>query len=141
MATWGDASEDTLKAINDVILKTDLDRYISIKLITNSDQKEVGKLKKLTPDVKFALGDDLMIIINEEIFEQLPPPQQNMYVEELMCGVSFDTENDRLTINQPDVKTHSGFLQKYTYEIYEVMQESIKSLYDKKKEDDAQNDG
>lgn len=138
MAKWGEPSDDTIKAFDDVLLKTGLDNFINIKIILNDDQKVVGKLKKLTPDVKFALGDDLMIIVNEVIFEQLPPVEQNMFVEELMCGVHFDCENDKLVINQPDVKTHSGFLQKFSYEKYEVMMESIQSLYDKKKEDDAQ---
>ena len=137
MAKWGEPSDETIKAFDDVLIKLDLERYINIKIILNDDQKELGKIKKLTPDVKFALGDDLLIIVNEVILDQLPPLQQYMYIDELLCGVHFDPENDKLVINQPDVKTHSGFLEKYTYEKYHVMKESIKSLYDKKKEDDA----
>lgn len=134
MAKWGEPSEETIKAFNDVLLRTNLENFINIKIIVNDDQKEVGKIKKLTPDIKFALGDDLLIIVNEVILDQLPEVQKNMYIDELLCGVTFDAENERLNIGVPDVKTHSGFLQKYGYEKYEVMVESIKSLYDKEKE-------
>lgn len=135
MAKWGEPSDETIKAFNDVLLRLDLENFINIKIIINDDQKEVGKIKKLTPDVKFALGDDLLIIVNESIFEQIPAIQQNMYIDELLTPISYNVENERLTINPPDVKTYSGFLQKYSFEQYEVMVESIKSLYDKAKED------
>ena len=140
MAKWANPSEETLKLVNDVLVNTIPERLgVSVKIIVNDDQKELGKLKKLTPDVKFAMGDELMIIINEEILEQLPPIEQNLYIQELLCGVYYDTELDRLVINQPDVKTFSGFLQKHTYEKYERMVESIKSLFDKKKENEENN--
>jgi len=142
MARWGEPSSDTIKIVSEVINNTDLERFIGIKVILNDDQKkDVVKVKKLTPDIKFALGDDLLLIINEVILEQLPIPQQLMCIEEAICGVSFDAENERLVITQPDVKTHSGFLQKHTYEKYEVMTESIKSLYDKEKEEKDANGG
>lgn len=138
MANWDNPSDETNKAFDDVLINLDLERYIGIKIIVNNDQKDVGKLMKLNPAVKYAMGDDLLIIVNEVIFEQLPPLEQNMYVQELLCGVRFDAESVKLIINQPDVKTHSGFLQKFGYDKYEVMKESIKSLYDKKKEDDKE---
>ena len=141
MATWGQPSEDTIKLFDDILLSdshNDLGNLINLKIIINNDQKEVGKLKKLSPEVKFALGDDLLIIVNEIILERLPPVQQNMYIQELLCGVGFNYDNDRMVINAPDVKTFSGFLKKFSYEQYEVMVESIKTLYHVKKEEDAQ---
>ena len=138
MAKWGKPSDETIKLFDDILIKLELDRYIGVKLIVNNDQKKVVTIVKLPPHTKFAFGDDLLIIVNEEILDGLPELEQYMYVDELLAGVHFDTENDRLTINQQDVKTHSGFLNKYTYEKYLVMKESIKSLYDQKKENEDQ---
>jgi len=135
MAKWGKPTEETINIINEILSKTNLEQFVKVKVIINDEQsKDVIKLKKLSPDIKFALGNDLLLIINENIFEQLPTPQQFMVIEEILSGVHYNNEFDRLEITSQDVKTYSGFLRKYTYDKYEVLRESIKSLYDKEKE-------
>ena len=47
----------------------------------------------------------------------------------------FDTEKDKLEIKKGDVETFSGLLSKYGYDRYEVVRESIKTLYNVEKEE------
>jgi hypothetical protein len=140
MAVYDNPSNETIKAFDDVLIAINLEQFGSAKIIVNDKQKDVIKIKKLTPDLKYALGDDLLITVNQYILERLPEIERNMCVQESLTGVSFNFETDKITLNQPDVKTYSGFLQKFGYEKYEVMRESIKTLYIAKKEEDAQND-
>lgn len=137
---YDNPSDKTIKSFDDVLVTMDLERFgVTTKIIINDKQKEVIKIKKLTPDIKFALGDDLLITVNEYILDRLPEVEKNMHIQEMLTGVWFNAETDKLIIEQPDVKTYSGFLQKFGYEKYEVMKESIKTLYIAKKDEDDQN--
>jgi hypothetical protein len=50
-------------------------------------------------------------------------------------------ENDKLVISKPDVVTFSGVLAKHTFDKWEALRESIKTLYaaEKQVEDEAAN--
>ena len=52
-----------------------------------------------------------------------------MAADEIIAGIHYDNEKDKLIITQPDIKTHSGVLSKYGYDRYEVLQESIRTLF------------
>jgi len=139
MAKFEHPSDETVKLIDDVLLTVVEERFaVNAKVLVNNEQKEVGKVKKLSADVKFSYGDDLQIIVNEVILERLPAVEQNMYIQEMLAGVWFDAENDKLVTDAPNVKTYSDFLSKFGYDKYEVMVESIKSLYEAKKVEDAE---
>jgi len=139
MAKFEHPTDETVKLIDDVLLTVVEERYgVNAKILVNNDQKEVGKVKKLSADVKFSYGDDLQIIVNEVILERLPAIEQNMYIQEMLAGVWFDAENEKLVTDSPNVKTYSDFLGKFGYDKYEVMVESIKSLYEAKKEEERE---
>jgi hypothetical protein len=77
--------------------------------------------------------------LNEKIFEQLTPEQRRIVVEESLAGIHYDTENDKLVITKADVVTFSGILSKYSFDVWNVLQESVKTLYnaEKQAEDEA----
>jgi len=140
MAKFEHPTEDTVKEINDVFLSTTPERYgIKFNALVNNDQKEIFKVKKYTADIKFAFGYDFQIVVNEVILEGLPPVERNLCIQEELAGVHFDAERDVLNVKKGDFTSHSGFVDKHSYEKLRNLRESIKSLYDKKKEDDAQN--
>ena len=85
--------------------------------------------------LKFETKNDLYIFVNEQIFEQLEDWQKVIVAEEALAGVYFDTEKDKLEIKKGDVETFSGLLSKYGYDRYEVVRESIKTLYQVEKEE------
>jgi len=79
-------------------------------------------------------ADDIIIVINEAVLEKLTPEQQLMVVEESLASISYDSEADAIVINKPDVVTFSGLLRKHTFETWNVLRESIKSVYDAEKQ-------
>jgi len=134
MAKYEDPFEDTLEIFEGVIASTNIDRYVTIKILTDNNLKKVvAKAVKANDLVKYETKNDVYIFVNEVIFEQLTEEQQVMAADEVVAGLIFDSEKEKLTINQPDVKTHSGVLSKYGYDRYEVLQESIKTLYSMEK--------
>ena len=136
MAKYEEPFEDTQSIFNGVIQLAELDRMINIKLLTDNKSKTITKLKKADELLKYESGgNDLYIFINEEIFLQLEDWQQLIVAEEALAGVYFNSEKDKLEVKKGDVETFSGLLQKYGYERYEVVRESIKTLYNVEKEE------
>ena len=84
-------------------------------------------------------NEHIIILLNEQIFEQLDEEQKLMVVEELIARIYFDDEKEKLSIVSPDVNTFSLLLRKYGYDKYEVLHESIKALFSQEAETEAEN--
>lgn len=135
MAKWGEPSDETVSIVKDVLDKAALSNYINTKIIINDEQKnKVVSVKKESAVNKFAYGYDLQLTINEVIFDGLTKEQQIQVVEEALAGTYFDSENDKLVVNTPD-KVYRSFIDRYGWDSYERLMESIKSLFDKEKND------
>ena len=109
--------------------------------MVNNKSKELFKIIKANELLKYKTGDDIIIVLNEQIFEQLTDEQRRIVVEESLASIHYDMENDKLVITKPDVVTFSGVLSKHTFEKWDALRESIKTLYaaEKQAEDEAAN--
>lgn len=134
MAKYEEPFEDTTELFNQVISDAGLERYLTITVLVNNKAKEIFKVNKANELLKFRTGDDIIIVINEKIFEGLTDDQKRIVVEEAIAYISYDTENDKVVITKPDFMAHSGILRKHTFATIEVVRESVKSLYDAEKE-------
>jgi hypothetical protein len=134
MAKYLELADDNQKIFDDVIKETELERVINIKVLAVNNLKEIGKLVKTNELVKYMTDEDLVILINESIFDQLEDIQKYIVVEELLAGIHFDYEKDKLSIGKPDISTFTGILRKFTFPIYERLHETIKALYDQEKD-------
>jgi hypothetical protein len=141
MAKFEEPFEDTLDLYNEVIKSIGLDNYVNITVLVNNKSKELFKIIKANELLKYKTGDDIIIILNEQIFEQLTDEQRRIVVEESLASIHYDMENDKLIITKPDVVTFSGVLSKHTFDKWNTLRESIKSLYEAEKqvEDEAAN--
>jgi hypothetical protein len=134
MAKYEEPFEDTQSLFNQVIDAAGLTQFINITVLTNNKAKEIYKVNKANELLKYRTGDDVIIVLNEKIFEQLPPDQKLIVVEEAIAYISFDTENDKLVITTPDFMAHSGILRKHTFAVIDVVRESIKTFYQAEKQ-------
>lgn len=140
MAKFEEPFEDTQALFTEVINNAGLDNYdVNITLLTNNKAKELFKINKANELLKFRTGDDVIIVLNEKIFEQLPDDQKRIVVEEAIAYISYDSENDKVVITAPDFIAHSGILRKHTFDTIDVVRESVKTLYqaEKQAEDEA----
>ena len=138
MAKFEEPFEDTKLIFKTVIDGTDLERVINIKLLTNNKLKEVGKVSKTNDLVQFMTSEDIVIQINEEVFEKLDELQQIIVAEALVAHIEYDFEKDKLSINKPDVMGHSGVISKFGDKVYlntlEIIRETFNSLKEQKEE-------
>jgi hypothetical protein len=141
MARYEEPFEDTQDMYNQAIEAAGLTDTVNIKILVNLKAKEIFKVVKANELLNYRTGDDVIIIINEKVLEQLTPEQQLIVIEESLAAISYDGEKDVVIISKPDVQTFSGVLAKHTFETWNVLRESIKSVYDAEKqaEDEAKN--
>jgi hypothetical protein len=135
MSKFSELSLENENVMNEAFVKSGLDHVINLKFLGDDRQKTIYKVQKSSALVKFETNNDVYIIINELIFDQLEELQKIMIAEESLGGLTFNYEKDKLDIKKGDVHTFSGFLKKYGYDKYEVLTESIKTLYNIKQED------
>lgn len=139
MAKFEEVFEDTQALFTDFTNQIDNLREVNIKILAQNRLKEIGKVVKANDLVKHMTNEDVIILLNERVFEQLEDEQKLMVVEELIARVYFDAEKEKLTIINPDVNTFSLLLRKYGYDKYEVLHESIKALFAQEAEVEAEN--
>lgn len=139
MAKYEEPFEETQDLYNQVMLRTGLSNLVNITILANNKAKDLFKVNKANELLKFRTGDDVIIVLNEKIFDQLTQEQRLIVVEESLASLSYDTEADKLVINKADVVTFSGVLAKHTFDTWDVLRESIKTLYaaEKQAEDEA----
>lgn len=134
MAKYEELFEDHQALFNRAIDNAGLIQYMNIVVLSNNRAKDIFKISKTNDLQKHRSGDDVNIIINEKIFEQLTPEQQVILVDSAMSYISFDSEKDKVVITKPDFKAHRGILRKYSFDVIEILEESIKTLYQAVKE-------
>lgn len=137
MANFEEVFEDTQELFNTFVDQIDNLREVNIKILANNRLKEIGKVIKASDLLKHMTNEDVIILLNETLFEQLSDEQKEMVIEELTAQIYFDSEKSKITIIKPDVNTFSLLLRKYGYDKYETLHESIKALFAQAEENAA----
>lgn len=134
MAKYEEPFEETIDLYNQLIEQAGLSNFVNITILTNNKAKEIFKVNKANELLKYRTGDDIIIVLNERIFDQLTEEQRVIVAEESLASIHFDSEKDKIIISKPDVVTFSGILAKYSFDTWNVLKESIKTLYDAEKQ-------
>jgi len=137
MAKFTEIEEENQAIFTEIINATDL-RNIAIKILANNALKEVGKTVKANDMVKYLAEEDIVIVINEVIFDLLEPLQKRIVADELVAGISLDLEKDKITLSKPDFTIHTGVLSKYGSDVCIRLNEQIKLMFTQ--EADKEND-
>lgn len=134
MAKFEKASQEVIDLFNEVRDNTTIPHWISFEVLSNEKQKELYKIVKLS-DLVSTLTDGIQfaVVFNEEIFMQLEDDQQVMAINECLAGVNV-SESDAVSLDKPDFSTYRGVLQRYGHEPIIKLHESVKSLFDEKKQ-------
>jgi len=134
MAKFEEVFEDTQYMFDQAINDAGLTQNVNITLLSNNKAKELFKVNKANELLKHRAGDDVIIVLNEKIFEQLTPEQKMIVVEEAIAYISYDYDNEKIVITPPDFIAHSGLLRKHTFNKIDVIRESVKTLYQVEKD-------
>ena len=136
MAVYEKVFDETKDVFDDVLSKTSIPDWVNIELLSNNNLKEIFQVKRLS-DLFETLtnGTNLVILVNEEIFDELSDELKKLVFEEALAGISVDFESGVISLNKHDFSTFSGFLEKYGANEIIRYKESVKSVYDKKKQE------
>lgn len=134
MAKFDEPFEDTQELFNTKIAAAGLAQNVVITLVINNTAKEVFKVVKTNDLFKHRSGDDVLIVLNDKIFDQLTDDQKSIVADEAVAEISYDLENDKVVITKPQFVAHDSVLDRYGYDELKIVRESIKSLYDVEKQ-------
>ena len=133
MAKFEEVYQETQDIFKTHITKSNIPSFIKIKLLSNNTLKDFGSVTKSQDIIKFMTDYDVIIQVNEPIFDQLQEDQKEYVVKDLLACIIYDMEKDKLSISQPDVTTFSGVLRQYDIDTYLGIKESIVTLLEEKK--------
>ena len=129
MANYVEILPENQQIFNRIISGVNLSG-VNIKILANNAQKEIGKVVKANDLVKHMTNEDVVIIINEVIYDKLEPLQKEIVADDLIVGIHQNPDTSRIVINKPDMHIYAGVVRKYTFPVYERLYETIKSLFD-----------
>ena len=133
MAKFEEVYEDTLSLLQKHIDQTSIPRMVKIKILSNDAiKKEFGKVSKTNDIVKFMTDYDVVIQVNEPIFDQLEDKQKEYVVRDLLAQIVYDMEKDKISIVSHDITTFSGVLRNFDIDTYLSIKESIITLLEQK---------
>ena len=136
---YTEVSLDTQKIFNQLIDEASLERVVNIKFLGCPELKQIGKVVKANDLLKFMTDNDVIILINEVIFDKLEQDQKELVAQELIAYIGFDFEKGKLVITQPDVSTFSLLLKKVGSDKYLRIQEIIRLAFEQLKDKEAEN--
>jgi len=141
MSKYTDVTEDTTKLFHKVLDSTTIPDWLEFKLYCDCTLKDVYKLVRCNELIQEATsGINFILVINEEVLEKLEPKQQELLIEEALCGVLVD-ENDRIKNTPPDFTTYKGMMRKYGVEEMIRLKESMFGALEQKQEKEAEEGG
>ena len=136
MAKIEKASDDVKLLFEEVREETTIPQWVEFEVLSNNKQKDLYKIVKLNEIVEtLTEGLNFAVVFNEEILDQLPEDMKKTAIAECLAGVCVD-ENDKVTLEKPNFSTYRGILEKYGHDPIIVLHESIKSLFDKRKQEE-----
>jgi hypothetical protein len=139
MSKYHEVFEDHEQLFTDFINQIESLADLNVKILGCNKLKEICKVSKANDILHHMTNQDIIILLNETIFEQLEEEQKLMVVEEYVARIYYDMEKDKISLITPDVNTFSLLLRKYGYPEYERLNESIKALYNQEEEETAEN--
>jgi len=139
MAKFEKGSEDLIELFDKVREKTTIPNWVTFEVLSSGKQKQLYKIVKMSDLVETITdGLNFAVVFNEEILDELPEDMKEIAINECLAGVTI-SESQLASLEKPNFSTHTGILQRYGHDPIITLHESIKSLYDakKQKEDEA----
>jgi hypothetical protein len=139
MAKYFDLSEDLEAYFTRAFSTAGLERVVNLRVIGCENQKTVyTPPKKVTGVYNFLTKEDVVITVNEQIFEMLEEQHRVIIAEEAIAHVGYDFEKDKLLIAKPDFYAFSGQITKYTYSEVKRCKDVLNALYSQKEDSEEE---
>ena len=135
MSNYSDLYEDIEDMFLNAISVADLEHCVNIRLLNCDNQKKVTNVAKTTPLVQHLTKSEVIITVNQLVFEQMEELYQQIIIDEALARIFFDAEKGKVVLKQPDFETFSLVMAKYTSPVMLKEREIVKAIYTQGKED------
>ena len=140
MAKITKASDDVTNAVQEVIDKMGLTLYVRFSALHVSGQKQLVKVAKVSPTTEYfnQKPDNIIVYVNEEIYDMLEQKQRMMLIANALYGISYDDEKDKLNVIQPELGISLGGYQQYGSDLVdaaEAVQLALQQLKERQEEE------
>jgi pyruvate/2-oxoglutarate/acetoin dehydrogenase E1 component len=95
---------------------------------TNNKQKKLISIKKIADNYAILLNAELIVTINDIMFEQLDEEIKTILFEQELDKIITNLEKGTFSISQPTLKTSMGIIKKHSYEQVERANETERLL-------------
>ena len=135
-----ESNEEIIAVANEMFEQTGLSNYgLTLKVMSVPKSKEILKISKASPATEFLTNKDgiIQLFVYEAAFDRLDEESQKMLLEMVFSNVWFDTDKDKINIDNIPYSALLKMRQKYGNVILDKVELAIltmKQIEDEEKE-------
>lgn len=116
MSKFYELSEETIETFNRVFKQKSFPISIGFQFVGCENQKMLVKISRMPEHFEFLLQKELLIIINEDLFNVFDEDSIQILIEQELDKISINMESGKIKLVKPDLTTFSGLISKYGIE-------------------------
>lgn len=132
-------SEDTISNFYEIFNKKTFPVSIKFQFLGDEKQKELIKLKLITPNFSFITQKDLLVTINEDILAAFDEESSTILFEQEIDKIHMNIETGKIKLVKTDLNTFSSLVNKYGVEKV-ARANKVEELYKEQQKDAAQDE-
>lgn len=101
---------------------------------SNTKLKKLIEIKKLPDNIAVLLDSEVLVTVNEDYFNKLDEEINKILFEQEIDKIHLNLDKGVIKIIQPDLKTTTGLVKKFSYEKVERAYETQRLLVESKNE-------
>lgn len=102
--------------------------------LSNEKQKKLVKITKITDTYAFLLDGDILVVFNEDYFDNFDDQSKQILIEQEIDKIEFDLEKGLIKIKEPEINTSTGIIEKFSLKLVESANR-LQKEYEKQKKD------
>jgi hypothetical protein len=107
---------------------------IKFVFVANSKQKKLVKITKISDTFAYLLDADILVVFNEDYFDNFDDQTKQILVEQEIDKIEFDLEKGTISIKEPEINTSCGIIEKFSLKLVENANR-LQKEYEKQKKD------
>jgi hypothetical protein len=139
MSKYYELSEDAIAKFMEIFNKKSFPIGVQFQFMGKEEQKELIKIKKISDEYSYALGKQLMIIINDDLMSVFDDESVTILIEQEIDKISINMESGKIKMIKPDLNTFSSLINKYGVEKV-AKANKVEELYQQQVADGKQDD-
>lgn len=107
---------------------------IKFVFVANSKQKKLIKISKITDTYAYLLDADILVVFNEDYFNNFDDQTKQILIEQEIDKIEFDLDKGTVSIKEPEINTSCGIIEKFSLKLVENANR-LQKEYEKQKKD------